>query len=178
MKTKKLKCDYEDCSWEGTMRTRCKNDKSEYYRKFLCPTHSSKEKGAKKKSEQSKRTEQANKEKSERRLEYFNYHIPLVTVSEESGITIDNPSRLNVCHILPKSYFPSAEAILDNYMYLTGDEHTRIDILIFANRWEDIEKEFPKTWQLILLRLKKVIPLVKENHILLRNLKDYLEWKT
>lgn len=174
---KKLPCEHHFCNWEGYIRTKCKNKKSDYYRKMLCPYHSSIEGEKKPKSKKRKRTEEENKVKSERRTEYFDYHIPLIHMSEESGIAIPNPSRMNVCHILPKTNFPSVDSLVENCVYLTGDEHTRIDNLIFSNRWEDVEKEFPNAWKLILERLNVVIPLVTENHSMLRNLKEYIKWE-
>ena len=133
MKNKKLKCDYEECQWEGFMRTKCKNENSKYYKKYLCPYHAKQEQGRKVKTNQRNRTEQLQLEKSEKRKVYFDYHIDRCFKSEESGKIITEPSRLNICHILPKSYFPSVGEHLYNFMYLDGEEHTEIDNLIFKN---------------------------------------------
>lgn len=176
MKNKKLKCDYEECQWEGFMRTKCKNENSKYYKKYLCPYHAKQEQGRKVKTNQRNRTEQLQLEKSEKRKVYFDYHIDRCFKSEESGKIITEPSRLNICHILPKSYFPSVGEHLYNFMYLDGEEHTEIDNLIFKNKWEEVEEKFPNVWEKIVKRLRVIVPEVTENHNMLRKLKEYLKW--
>lgn len=172
----KLGCEYDGCNWEGTMRTRCKNAKSVYFKKALCPTHSRKEAAKKTKTKQVTRTESKAKELAERRQVFFDYHISICNSSDESGYPIDSPTRLNICHILPKSYFPSVGEELNNCVYLTGDEHTELDNLIFKNKWKEVQEKFPNTWEVIKVRLQEVIPKVTENHIMMRTLKDYLQW--
>jgi len=176
MYAKKLKCDKPFCEWEGYIRTKCKNKESDFYRKYLCPYHAKEEGGSVKKSSKRIKTEKFNKEKSLDRSTYFDYHLDKCNKSEESGRPISNPTRLNICHILPKSHFPSVQSNIHNCIYLDGDEHTRIDRLIFSNRWEDIEKEFPNSWKLIKERLQLFINDVTENHGMLRSLKNYLGW--
>ena len=89
------------------------------------------------------KTKKKNKERSERRSSYFMYHILLCSVSEESGKHIKAPNRANIAHIIDKGRHKSLEDNLDNYVYLTLDEHTKFDNLLFSLRFEDLEIEFP-----------------------------------
>lgn len=106
---------------------------------------------------------------------YFAYHIERCKASEESGAKISEPTRANICHILPKSTHPSVQANLDNFVYLTFSEHERFDQLLFKHEFETIQAEFPNSWKIILSRLKKVIPLCYEKTRLYFKLKKIID---
>lgn len=79
-------------------------------------------------------------------------------ISEESGSSIPFPVRGNICHLLDKSRHKSVADHSENYVFLTWDEHSRFDKLLFEHRFKDIQKEFPNSWPIILKRLEVVIP--------------------
>lgn len=83
--------------------------------------------------------------------------------SEESGKAIFSPTRANICHILDKSRHPSVAYHPQNYVFLTVDEHSRFDQLLFAHRFEDLKKEFPNSWGKVLERLSYFINDCLEN---------------
>jgi hypothetical protein len=105
---------------------------------------------------------------------YFTYHTEKCRKSEESGSFIYEPSRCNICHILPKRTYKSIQGHLDNYVYLTLDEHTRFDKLLDEMDFDKLKKEFPVASLIVYLRFKKLIPFVTETDGKLFNkLKDY-----
>ena len=83
--------------------------------------------------------------------------------SEESGDPIPYPTRANICHILDKSRHPSVAYHPQNYVFLTVDEHSRFDQLLFAHRFEDLKKEYPNSWGKVLERLSYFINDCLEN---------------
>lgn len=84
-------------------------------------------------------------------------------ISEESGQKIPYPTRANICHILDKSRHPSVAYHPQNYVFLTIDEHSRFDQLLFAHRFEDLKKEYPNSWGKVLERLSYFINDCLEN---------------
>ena len=120
------------------------------------------------------KTKKKNKLKKSIRDIYFDYHLGLCKKSEESGTPIYEPTRANICHILPKSTHPSVQANLDNCVYLTFSEHERFDQLLFRHEFETIQAEFPNSWEIILKRLEKIIPLCYERTKLYFELKKLL----
>ena len=70
--------------------------------------------------------------------------------SFETNRLIRKVDRRNICHLLPKRTYKSVESNQDNYVLLTFEEHTRFDHLLDLRRFEDIEKEFPKTYRRLL----------------------------
>lgn len=121
------------------------------------------------------KTKKKNKERKAIRDVYFDYHIAQCKKSEESNKPIYNPTRANICHILPKGQYPSLQANLDNFVYLTFEEHERFDLLLFSHSFKTLEKEFTNSLPIILKRLKKIIPLCMENKILLQELIKHFE---
>jgi hypothetical protein len=111
----------------------------------------------------------------EKRDVYFDYHIKLCTHSEESGKPIHSPNKANICHILPKASHPSIDDNLDNYVYLLLKEHERFDYLLFAHKFEEIEKEFKNSSELIWSRFKKVVSLSQETTQLSTALEKYID---
>lgn len=132
-------------------------------------------KSYKKPKQVSEKKKSAKKKQSNRRNKYFDYHIERCTHCEESGEVIPYPSRLNICHIIDKGRHPSVEDNLDNYVYLTGDLHTEFDNLLFKHRFEELEKEFPNSWSVVVSRMEKLLPLVKEQTRFKIKFEEYLE---
>lgn len=116
------------------------------------------------------------KETSDIRSVYFDYHVSKCKKSEESGCNIIEASRVNICHILPKRRYESVQGHLDNYIYLTPDEHSRFDRLLDEMDFDKLKAEFPTAIILLYLRFKKLIPFVKETDGKLFNrLREYFE---
>lgn len=105
---------------------------------------------------------------------YFSYHIERCKVSEESGVSIHNPTRANIAHIIDKGRHKSIQSHLDNFIYLTIQEHTDFDKLLFENDFEALEKSFPNAWGIALERLKTVLPECLEKTKFIIKLEEYL----
>lgn len=114
------------------------------------------------------------KENSQELDEFFMWHLERATHSEESGIPLP-PTRANICHILPKSSHKSVASNKDNCIYLTLDEHTKFDNLLFKHKIEELSKEFPKVFPKVCQKLKILLDLSTENTPLKTTLKKYLE---
>lgn len=114
------------------------------------------------------------KERSEKREEYFNYHINRCQYSEQSHSAITEPTRANICHLIDKGRHPSLQADLSNYIYLTFSEHQRFDQLLFSLRFEDLALEFNNAWPIACSRIATLLPLCQENTIFTRKIKEYL----
>jgi len=168
---KSYKCDFENCNWQGLIRTRIKDKDSVHYGKYFCPLHASKftPKKAKAKDNGSILI------KKNVRDVYFTYHILNCTRSEESGTPIYSPSRFNICHLVDKGRHPSVQGCLDNCIYLTAQEHQRLDDLLFTHRFSLIEKEFKNSWKIICERYKKVLPLCTERTKFYFAISEYLD---
>ena len=93
---------------------------------------------------------------------YFSYHIVNCRSSEHSGIVIHNPGRSNCCHLFSKSKHPSVQDNLVNCIYLTLQEHTDFDRLLFENDFEGLEKKMPNAWATAKGRMQLLLPFVKE----------------
>jgi hypothetical protein len=120
------------------------------------------------------RTRKAKKEQSKVRAVYFDYHINKCTQSEESGKPISEANRANICHIFDKGRHKSVQANLDNFVYLTLEEHTRFDELLFALDFEALEKTFPNSWKIVCERVRELLPLVEEKTKLYFKFNEYL----
>src|SRR5690606_5836386 len=94
--------------------------------------------------------------------------------SEESGSPIYNPTKVNVCHLLPKRKYKSVAADLENCVYLTIDEHTRMDKLIDCNDFTALEREFPNSWYEICGRVASVLNRTEEKGKLRTLWEEYL----
>jgi hypothetical protein len=93
---------------------------------------------------------------------YFEYHIANCRSSEHSGVSILFPTRANCCHLFDKARHPSVQANLINYVYLTLDEHTRFDQLLYSHQFDKLEDEFPNAWASAKGRMRLLLPEVKE----------------
>jgi hypothetical protein len=161
LKLKNKKC--IECGREDQphfSKKRCKSCASKSYGKIKPVTNKSKAK---------------RKEQSSIRDVYFEALIPLCKKSDESGVPIYNATRANICHIFPKRTYKSVQANLDNHIFLTIDEHTRFDYLLDTLNFEQLEKEFKNSWQKVLFRVKKLLPLTHENGKLKIKFEEYLK---
>ena len=93
---------------------------------------------------------------------YFSYHILNCRSSEHSGSIIFFPTRCNIAHLFDKARHPSVQGNLINCLYLTLDEHTRFDQLLYSNEFDKLEEEFPNAWASAKGRMKLLLPAVKE----------------
>lgn len=121
-----------------------------------------------------KLTQEKTAVKKEKRSSYFEYHLERCTRSEESFKQISNPTRANVCHIIPKGLHPSVQDNLENCVYYLFQEHERFDKLLFSLEFEKLEKEFKNSWNKVCIRAKNILPLCKESTNLSRELEKYL----
>ena len=96
------------------------------------------------------------------RDEYFLYHIQECQRSEFSGKTISDPNRSNICHLFDKGRHPSVQGDFRNYIYLTLDEHTRFDQLLYSHEFEKLQEEFRHAWILALGRMEMLLEDVQE----------------
>jgi hypothetical protein len=91
---------------------------------------------------------------------YFEKHIEELykfKVSEESGQRIPYPTKVNICHLFPKRNHKSVESHDQNCIYLTWDEHTKLDsTYLDKHDFAGLEKGFPNSWKLIIRRMRIV----------------------
>lgn len=113
--------------------------------------------------------------KQEKRNGYFEYHLERCTRSEESHKQIANPTRANICHIIPKGLHPSVQDNLDNCVYYLFEEHERFDKLLFSLEFDKLEKEFKNSWDKVCIRAKNVLSFCQESTNLSRELEKYLD---
>lgn len=110
---------------------------------------------------QSEKNKEYRKSQSAIRNSYFDYHIPLCKFSEEDGSPIYGATRANICHLFYKRTYKSVQANVNNFVYLTLDQHTRFDQLLDKNDFKALEKEF-KCWSIVAQRMKNLLPEVLE----------------
>jgi hypothetical protein len=162
-----ISCGREDQPWFS--KKRCKNCATIEDRKPLKRGSTIKKQTEKNKSYR--------KSQSEIRNEYFDYHISICKVSEESGVAIPNPTRANICHIFDKARHPSVQANLYNYVYLTLDEHTRFDQLLYQHAFEILEREFPNCLSKVLYRADVVSRACTERTKFFIKLEEWIQSK-
>jgi len=174
MNQKLYKCKHQNCDKEVPILS-----------KGLCPYHRQKqreEQGNLHKPKYSikpisEKTKLKKKETKGCLEEYFDFHIKNILkkpFSEESGKFISEPTRANVCHLFDKGRHKSVQCCVENVVYLTLDEHTRFDKLLFEHRFEDLEKEFPKSWKIICKRFEKLVNLCLERTKFYFKIEEYL----
>ncbi len=106
---------------------------------------------------------------------YFDYHINLCEYSEESGKRIYNPTRANICHLFDKARHPSLQGNIDNYVYLTMEEHSEFDILLYKHEFVKLELKFPNSWLKACERIKTLLSLCEEQTKFKLKLEEYLK---
>lgn len=154
-------CGREDQPWFS--KKRCKSCASKSYNRPKKIT----EKAAKRK-----------KGEKECLKNYFSTHLNNLKrrpFSEESGIFIPNPSIVNICHIIDKGRHKSVKCHLDNYIYLTWEEHSKMDRLLFEHKFDIFEKEFVKVFPIYVERYLKIRDCVEETTKFLLMFDSYIE---
>lgn len=109
---------------------------------------------------------------------FFDLHIKRLEkkpFSMESGKRISEPSSINVCHIIDKGRHKSIQCHLENAIYLTWDEHNRMDKLLFEHRFADFKKEFPKSFPLYVKKYQELRKLVTEKTKFLFSFDEFIE---
>lgn len=157
---------------------KCKECGRPAFSKGLCQVHAKSKplsKGAGKIKSKRESTVEKNTAKKELREVYFDYHLERCTRSEESFKQISNPTRANICHIIPKGLHPSVQDNLENCVYYLFQEHERFDKLLFSLEFGKLEKEFKNSWEKVCIRAKNVLSLCEESTNLSREFKKYLD---
>jgi hypothetical protein len=108
---------------------------------------------------------------------YFEYHIANCRGSEHSGVSILFPTRANCCHLFDKARHSSVQANLINCVYLTLDEHTRFDQLLYSHEFDKLEEEFPNAWASAKGRMKLLLPEVKEETKFKNKFEEWIQSK-
>ena len=120
-----------------------------------------------------KKSFKVDKERKEKLTKFFEAHVNFLKSNPfcyETGEHIYDPSRLNIAHLFPKRKYHSVEDHSSNVVYLSWDAHTRFDRLVDTNNFDRLQKEFPKSFEI----MKKVLPLVEEKGILKTKLEEWL----
>ena len=114
------------------------------------------------------------------RPQFFKKHLEIISTdkmhSEESGNRLEG-GKVNICHILPKRKsggFPSLAECDLNIVYLTWQEHSRFDKLLDERRWDDLQREFPNTWGIVMGRLERLLGMCDERNKLFFELRNFL----
>lgn len=69
--------------------------------------------------------------------------------------------KYSICHILPKSIFPSIATHPLNFIelcYFENSHHSNMD----NNGYEYVKENMPKSWKIIVDRFREMFPLIKE----------------
>lgn len=116
------------------------------------------------------------KERNKELDDYFIFHITKCKKSEESRQSI-SATKANICHLFDKSRHPSLRADFRNFLYLTIEEHSQFDNLLYTHQFERLEKEFPNSWPIACRRMKKLLDLCLEETKFKYKIKEYLDEK-
>jgi len=162
-----VECGREDQPWYS--KKRCKSCATKSYGSISSTPNPIKAITAK--------TAKKKKEQSSVRQVYFDYHTKQCTRSEESGKGIAEANRANIAHLFDKGRHKSVQANLDNYVYLTLQEHTDFDKHLFRLDFQALKENFPNSWKIACGRLKKLIPLVEERTKFYFAIKKYIDGK-
>jgi hypothetical protein len=115
-------------------------------------------------NQNNKKNKRAEKESMEDLDNYYRHHIQTIHDNKakcaECGTQIINPTKWNVCHILPKEHFPSVRSLIYNAIYLCRDHHAQFD-----STYENAQSM--KIWVEVKRKAQEFIPLVKEKHKIL-----------
>ena len=108
---------------------------------------------------------------------FFDYHIQNCRSSEHSGVSILFPTRANCCHLFDKARHPSVQGNLINCLYLTLDEHTKFDQLLYSHEFGKLEDEFPNAWASARGRMRLLLPEVKEETKFKNKFEEWIQSK-
>lgn len=117
----------------------------------------------------------AQKRKDERSClsAFFTLHLSLLERSRKSFLDthIPYPSIANIAHLFPKSICPSVQCHTENAIYLSIQEHTDFDQMLFRHEFSKIDVMFPNVME----KFEAVLPFVTEKHSTVILLSEYLE---
>lgn len=111
---------------------------------------------------------------------FWEYHLNSIKTCQETGVKII-PSVNSICHIFPKREtggYPSVAANLLNCMYYHVDIHNKFDRYLNELNFVKLEKEFPNSWPLVILKVRGLLHQVKENGKLKTKFEEYLKDNT
>lgn len=76
-----------------------------------------------------------------------------IKMSEYSGRSILYPTVCNVCHILPKRIYKSVAEDRENIIFLTNEEHDKLDRYLDSMDMEGLKKDMNKLYLIVLSRV-------------------------
>lgn len=117
---KQYKCEYPNCEKMSTIRSKVKDQESEYYGLYVCNYHANLLR-PKKVSEQSRRTREVRKESRKEYPEFYQTWCEIASKSrcEECGAKLRGDSS-EIAHIIMKSTNPEIAVNGDNIILLCG----------------------------------------------------------
>lgn len=172
IKRKLYLCNIKGCNWRGAILS-----------KGMCPYHYAQMYNKDKADKHTVPTKKIN-DKLQKTLsmnEFFRRHIKILKgrpYSDFKDTPIRNPSRTNVCHILPKREqggFPSVAEDDDNIFYLTWQQHHNMDKWIDERDFEKFKAEMPELYEMFINRIKVLLAKVDERPKLYFDLKRLIE---
>lgn len=108
--------------------------------------------------------------------DFFNTFIKTATpVCRESKKPIPNFSKANCCHIFPKRRYKSVAHNPDNIIIYSLQNHTRFDELLDNMDLDGFIKEFPNSCDIVIYKVKKILPLIEEHGNLKNKFEELLE---
>lgn len=143
------KCEYEGCDNMSKIRTTIKQ--GEYKGLKVCNYHASILKSPKKISSKTKRTQKA---RQEQRKDYPKFYQDMIELCKgkkciETGSIINNPSSVNIVHILAKSTSPEVATNSDNIVFMVWESHNVFDSSLDARRKMKCFSEILKKYKLL-----------------------------
>lgn len=95
----------------------------------------------------------------------------------ESHQSIKTVGRVNIAHIFPKRTYESVMCSDLNYVLLSWDQHTKFDSLLDKFDFESLEQEFPRTWPIVIEKVKEMLDrgLVSEEKKLKLKFEEYFK---
>lgn len=119
------------------------------------------------------KTAQKRKEQRSCLTAFFTLHLSLLERSPKSflGTYIGSPNIANIAHLFPKSICPSVQCHTENAIYLSIQEHTDFDQMLFRHEFARIDAMFPNVME----RFEQVLPFVTEKHSMVIALSEYLQ---
>ena len=132
---KLYECQYPGCKTLSQIRTKVKDKDSEYYGLYMCSYHGNLLR-PKKVSEKTRRTQTKRKEQ---RKDYPQFYQSMIELCQgkcciETGDIINDPSSVNIVHILAKSTSPEVATNPDNIVFMTWEAHSKFDSSLESRR--------------------------------------------
>lgn len=144
--------------------------------KGLCPACRAKELAAEGKARQRRPIKARPRKRDDELSGFFERHVGILKGTRRSmtGAPIPYPSAANVCHLYPKRRYRSVATDDRNVVYLTLEEHTRLDYLLDTMDFDRLSEEFGGTWDTIAGKMALLGPEIRESGKLKNNLMTWL----